>query len=105
MSASPPAEEGPLAGSPSDFLKNIVGKKVKVKIGSGVDYHGELACSCILEYSSAGKDGRGSADIVGRERLAKYGSMASTQAGAVVRPSGVEGYEQLDLFQYSNSWL
>jgi U6 snRNA-associated Sm-like protein LSm6 len=32
----------PIAGSPSDFLKNIVGKKVKVRIGSGVDYHGEL---------------------------------------------------------------
>jgi len=30
----------PIAGSPSDFLKNIVGKKVKVRIGSGVDYHG-----------------------------------------------------------------
>jgi U6 snRNA-associated Sm-like protein LSm6 len=29
-----------IAGSPSDFLKNIVGKKVKVRIGSGVDYHG-----------------------------------------------------------------
>ena len=30
-----------IAGSPSDFLKNIVGKKVKVRIGSGVDYHGQ----------------------------------------------------------------
>ena len=30
----------PISGSPSDFLKNIVGKKVKVRIGSGVDYHG-----------------------------------------------------------------
>ena len=30
----------PVSGSPSDFLKNIVGKKVKVRIGSGVDYHG-----------------------------------------------------------------
>ena len=36
-----PETSGPVAGSPSDFLKNIVGKKVKVRIGSGVDYHGE----------------------------------------------------------------
>lgn len=43
-SASPhsdDAPQGPAAGSPSDFLKNIVGKKVKVRIGSGIDYHGE----------------------------------------------------------------
>jgi U6 snRNA-associated Sm-like protein LSm6 len=41
-SASPePQANAPLAGSPSDFLKNIVGKKVKVRIGSGVDYHGK----------------------------------------------------------------
>jgi U6 snRNA-associated Sm-like protein LSm6 len=36
-----PEAKGPAAGSPADFLKNIVGKKVKVRIGSGVDYHGE----------------------------------------------------------------
>lgn len=42
-SPSPQADEpqAPAAGSPSDFLKNIVGKKVRVRIGSGVDYHGE----------------------------------------------------------------
>lgn len=34
-------ENAPVAGSPSDFLKNIVGKRVKVRIGSGVDYHGK----------------------------------------------------------------
>ena len=34
-------EQAAVAGSPGDFLKNIVGKKVKVKIGSGVDYRGE----------------------------------------------------------------
>lgn len=43
-SASPEAheqeEKAAVAGSPGDFLKNIVGKKVKVRIGSGVDYHG-----------------------------------------------------------------
>ena len=36
-----PEAKGPTAGSPADFLKNIVGKKVKVRIGSGIDYHGE----------------------------------------------------------------
>lgn len=39
--ASQPEEQPTAAaGSPSEFLKNIVGKKVKVRIGSGVDYHG-----------------------------------------------------------------
>ena len=37
----------PISGSPSDFLKNIVGKKVKVRIGSGVDYHG-MSLFCFL---------------------------------------------------------
>ena len=39
----PPEQNGSITGSPSEFLRNIVGKKVKVRIGSGVDYHGELA--------------------------------------------------------------
>jgi U6 snRNA-associated Sm-like protein LSm6 len=38
MDSSPPPEGA--SGSPSDFLKNIVGKKVKVRIASGIDYHG-----------------------------------------------------------------
>lgn len=42
QSPEPEVVKGPAAGSPADFLKNIVGKKVKVRIGSGVDYHGEL---------------------------------------------------------------
>jgi U6 snRNA-associated Sm-like protein LSm6 len=28
-------------GSPAEFLKNVVGKEVKVRIGSGIDYEGE----------------------------------------------------------------
>lgn len=44
-SQSPEAEgevvAGPAVGSPSEFLKNIVGKRVKVRIGSGIDYHGK----------------------------------------------------------------
>lgn len=43
MDSPSPQEDGPaqpVAGSPSDFLKNIVGKRVKVRIGSGIDYHG-----------------------------------------------------------------
>jgi small nuclear ribonucleoprotein (snRNP)-like protein len=76
MSESPHAEEsGPIAGSPSDFLKNIVGKRVKVRIGSGVDYHGTLlggvpACNipcCPLDSASrlfviSGRIGRGVQD-------------------------------------------
>lgn len=41
---SPPqdadAAPEPVSGSPSAFLRNIVGKKVIVRIGSGIDYHG-----------------------------------------------------------------
>jgi U6 snRNA-associated Sm-like protein LSm6 len=40
-SPEPQGADGVIAGSPSDFLKNIVGHRVKVRIGSGVDYHGE----------------------------------------------------------------
>jgi hypothetical protein len=45
----------PVSGSPSDFLKNIVGKKVKVRIGSGVDYHGTslIPYSLSLHYSQS----------------------------------------------------
>jgi U6 snRNA-associated Sm-like protein LSm6 len=53
---SPPQEAQapePIAGSPSDFLKNIVGKKVKVRIGSGVDYHG-MSMSSLPSYIPAG---------------------------------------------------
>jgi hypothetical protein len=40
----------PIAGSPSDFLKNIVGKKVKVRIGSGVDYTGMSTLAVCLAW-------------------------------------------------------
>jgi len=53
-SPQPEEQSGPVAGSPSDFLKNIVGKKVKVRIGSGVDYHGR--CFLIADLCR-GKDG------------------------------------------------
>lgn len=34
---APPAEA---SGSPAEFLKKIVGKEVKVRIGTGIDYLG-----------------------------------------------------------------
>ncbi|CED82846.1 small nuclear ribonucleoprotein family protein isoform 1 [Phaffia rhodozyma] len=41
-----PAPEGPAptAGSPSGFLKAVVGKEVVVRLNSGVDYRGILSC-------------------------------------------------------------
>lgn len=45
-SPEPQGADGVIAGSPSDFLKNIVGHRVKVRIGSGVDYHGESGRPC-----------------------------------------------------------
>ncbi|CCU99458.1 unnamed protein product [Malassezia sympodialis ATCC 42132] len=32
------------AGSPNDFLKSVIGKKVVVRLNSGIDYHGTLSC-------------------------------------------------------------
>ncbi|KAG6865530.1 U4/U6-U5 snRNP complex subunit lsm6 [Blastosporella zonata] len=40
---APPAPQGP-TGSPTDFLKGVVGKRVIVRLTSGVDYRGVLSC-------------------------------------------------------------
>ncbi|THH15092.1 hypothetical protein EW146_g5331 [Bondarzewia mesenterica] len=47
----PPAESTPppppptaSSGSPTDFLKGVVGKRVVVRLTSGVDYRGVLSC-------------------------------------------------------------
>ncbi|KAK7688322.1 U4/U6-U5 snRNP complex subunit lsm6 [Cerrena zonata] len=45
----PPAEASPppppsTSGSPTDFLKGVVGKRVVVRLTSGVDYRGVLSC-------------------------------------------------------------
>ncbi|CAO1630900.1 unnamed protein product [Sympodiomycopsis kandeliae] len=44
----PPAANGstPSAskGSPNDFLKNVIGKQVAVRLNSGIDYKGTLSC-------------------------------------------------------------
>ena len=58
--ASPPPEKPAVAGSPSDFLKNIVGKKVKVRIGNGLDYHGEFPISCLTSRGRVGESRLGS---------------------------------------------
>ncbi|CAO1630393.1 unnamed protein product [Jaminaea pallidilutea] len=31
-------------GSPNDFLKNVIGKRVAVRLNSGIDYRGTLSC-------------------------------------------------------------
>ncbi|EKM77461.1 hypothetical protein AGABI1DRAFT_61513 [Agaricus bisporus var. burnettii JB137-S8] len=41
---SPPPPPPNQTGSPTDFLKNVVGKKVIVRLLSGVDYRGILSC-------------------------------------------------------------
>ncbi|KAK7446386.1 U4/U6-U5 snRNP complex subunit lsm6 [Stygiomarasmius scandens] len=47
----PPADQTPPpppptihSGSPTDFLKGVVGKRVIVRLNSGVDYRGVLSC-------------------------------------------------------------
>ncbi|TEB20293.1 LSM-domain-containing protein [Coprinellus micaceus] len=42
---APPAPAPPThVGSPTDFLKGVVGKRVIVRLTSGVDYRGILSC-------------------------------------------------------------
>ncbi|KAJ8489921.1 hypothetical protein ONZ51_g2651 [Trametes cubensis] len=46
---SAPADPSPpppptTSGSPTDFLKGVVGKRVVVRLTSGVDYRGILSC-------------------------------------------------------------
>jgi len=48
-SPPPPPDGSPppaptMSGSPSDFLKAVVGKRVVVRLVSGVDYRGVLSC-------------------------------------------------------------
>ncbi|PWN95554.1 Sm-like ribonucleo protein [Tilletiopsis washingtonensis] len=38
------AEAAPAKGSPSDFLKHVIGKRVVVRLTSGIDYKGVLTC-------------------------------------------------------------
>ncbi|KAH9974519.1 hypothetical protein BJV74DRAFT_782388 [Russula compacta] len=42
--ATPPPQPPVTSGSPTDFLKNVVGKRVVVRLTSGVDYRGVLSC-------------------------------------------------------------
>jgi hypothetical protein len=41
--ASPPPPPPVTTGSPTDFLKNVVGKRVVVRLTSGVDYRGTVS--------------------------------------------------------------
>jgi hypothetical protein len=40
---APPPPAAETSGSPAEFLKNVVGKEVKVRIGQGIDYQGTFA--------------------------------------------------------------
>lgn len=43
------------SGSPAEFLKNVVGKQVKVRIGGGIDYEGTCESDSRDERLNAGK--------------------------------------------------
>ncbi|KAF9237255.1 hypothetical protein BU15DRAFT_48958 [Melanogaster broomeanus] len=43
-STPPPPPPAAVSGSPTDFLKGVVGKRVIVRLTSGVDYRGILSC-------------------------------------------------------------
>ncbi|TFY67890.1 hypothetical protein EVG20_g3770 [Dentipellis fragilis] len=49
-STPPPPPPSGLSGSPSDFLKGVVGKRVVVRLTSGVDYRGTGVLSCLDGY-------------------------------------------------------
>ncbi|KAG9311171.1 Sm-like ribonucleoprotein [Chiua virens] len=40
----PPPPPASTSGSPTEFLKGVVGKRVIVRLTSGVDYRGILSC-------------------------------------------------------------
>ncbi|KAG7095043.1 U4/U6-U5 snRNP complex subunit lsm6 [Marasmius oreades] len=42
--STPPPPPQSHTGSPTDFLKGVVGKRVIVRLNSGVDYRGILSC-------------------------------------------------------------
>ncbi|KAG6331204.1 hypothetical protein ID866_7887 [Astraeus odoratus] len=42
--STPPPPPPAVSGSPTDFLKGVVGKRVIVRLTSGVDYRGVLSC-------------------------------------------------------------
>jgi len=44
QSPPPPPPPATTSGSPTDFLKGVVGKRVIVRLVSGVDYRGVLSC-------------------------------------------------------------
>uniref|UniRef100_A0A7S3QND9 Sm domain-containing protein n=1 Tax=Dunaliella tertiolecta TaxID=3047 RepID=A0A7S3QND9_DUNTE len=44
MSGTPPPADTGISRTPAEFLKAIKGKTVLVKLNSGVDYRGILAC-------------------------------------------------------------
>ncbi|EJT99176.1 U6 snRNA-associated Sm-like protein LSm6 [Dacryopinax primogenitus] len=45
MSSEPPQDSSTGAvGTPADFLKGVIGKRVVVRLISGVDYQGLLSC-------------------------------------------------------------
>ena len=50
--ASPPPPPPVTSGSPTDFLKNVVGKRVVVRLTSGVDYRGTFLLAFCLEPSN-----------------------------------------------------
>jgi len=59
-SPRPPTDQSPLppppvhihTGSPTDFLKGVVGKRVIVRLTSGVDYKGILSClECFMNIA------------------------------------------------------
>ncbi|CAB9529625.1 Sm-like protein LSm6 [Seminavis robusta] len=42
--AAPAADAEKSKRSPSDFLKSVLGRPVRVKLNSGIEYRGVLAC-------------------------------------------------------------
>lgn len=50
--ATPPPPPPVTTGSPTDFLKNVVGKRVVVRLTSGVDYRGMFSPSVGLKFGN-----------------------------------------------------
>jgi len=71
-------EEKVAVGSPTDFLKQVVGRQVIVRLNSGVDYRGVLSCL----------DGYMNIALEGTEELVN-GAVKSNHGDAFIRGNNV----------------
>ena len=84
--------------SPSDFLKSVLGRPIRVKLNSGIEYRGVLACldgymNIAMEQTEEYVDGQLKAkygDAFIRGNNGACFSVLLKQRGEPLRPSGMD---------------